>query len=55
MGKTEAKTILIPKEGKAYPEAYHPISLLNTDYKILTSILEEIILRIIRQGLLFKK
>lgn len=37
----EAKLLLIPKEGKdlAYPEAY--ISLLNMDYKILTSILAE--------------
>lgn len=38
-----AKLILIPKDGKylAYPEAYRPISLLNTDYKILTSILDD--------------
>lgn len=35
-------TLLI-KEGRwvALPESYHPISLLNVDYKVLTSILAE--------------
>lgn len=36
----EAKLVLIPKEEKdpAHPDAYKPISLLNPDYNILTSI-----------------
>lgn len=39
----EARLMVIPKEGEncAYPEVYHPITLLNTDYKILASILVE--------------
>lgn len=38
---TLAKLILLPKQGRdsALPESYRPISLLNTDYKILTKIL----------------
>lgn len=37
----EAKLVLIPNKEKylRYPEAYHPISILNTDYKQLATIL----------------
>lgn len=37
----EAKSVLIPKKERdtRFPEAYHPISMLNTDYKILASML----------------
>lgn len=36
-----AKIIFLPKQDEdlSLPESYHPISLLNTDYKILTSVL----------------
>lgn len=36
-----ARMVVIPKQGHdlRYPQSYHPISLLNVDYKILTSIL----------------
>lgn len=45
----EAKITLIPKEGEnlEYSEVYCPISLLNTDYKILMSILADRVSRII--------
>lgn len=38
---TEAELVLIPKRNRdiRYPEAYRPISILNTDNKILTPIL----------------
>lgn len=38
---TESKIILIHKVGKdpMLPQSYHPISLLNTDYKVFTSVL----------------
>lgn len=39
----EARLTLILKEGKEemYPVSYHPIALLNVDYKILSSIMVE--------------
>lgn len=40
MSWSEAKIAVIPKSGKdsSYPEAYRPISILNVDYKMLTSL-----------------
>lgn len=37
----EARLVLVPKEGKNHkvPSAYWPLSMLNTDYKIITTIL----------------
>lgn len=45
----EAKLTLILKRGKdhMHPESYHPISLLNMDYKILTTILADRLNRVI--------
>lgn len=39
----EAKMTLLGKDGRnqEYPDSYHPISLLNIDYKILMTILAE--------------
>lgn len=35
------RLVLIPKEGKGlrYPDAYRPISILNSDYRILATTL----------------
>lgn len=37
----DARIVLIPKEGKVlkHPSAYRPISILNSDYKILATML----------------
>lgn len=44
----ETTMTLLVKEGRDqdYPDSYHPISLLNTDYKILMAILAERISKI---------
>lgn len=49
MSWKETRLILVPKEGNNIenPGSYRPIALLNLDYKILSSILEERLNRII--------
>lgn len=48
---TLAKRVVIPKKGQelSHPQSYLPISLLNVEYKILTSILAARIGRVIGQ------
>lgn len=50
---TVTKIILIPKEGKdpSTPRNYGPVSLLNVDYKILTTILAKRLVMIIPQNI----
>lgn len=46
----EALMVVIPKEGKdlSMPQLYRPISLLNTEYKILTSILDSLLMKVLQ-------